>query len=93
MIVSGQHLSRPTLTISRPYDGIQPLTLNIDAQGTIGRDQKPTIHIYKWRPNHRVFPRPSLSIEHHELRPYDSWNDRAYRSTSDLRTGIVMPLP
>jgi len=37
--------------------------LNIDASDTSRQELKPTIHIYKWRPNHRVF-RPEFLIEH-----------------------------
>lgn len=64
------------MTVSKPYDETRP-TLNIDSPGTL-REQKPTIHIYKWRPNHRVF-RPDISIEH---QLHDSRNSQIHGSTS-----------
>lgn len=42
------------------------------------REQKPTVHIYKWRPNHRI-SRPDFSIEH---QLHDPRNDRIHGSTS-----------
>ncbi|XP_011882226.1 PREDICTED: uncharacterized protein LOC105569959 isoform X2 [Vollenhovia emeryi] len=72
-----QHFNRPTLTVSKPYDETRP-TLNIGGPGIIRQEQKPTIHIYKWRPNHRV-SRPGISIEH---RIHDSRNGRTHGSTS-----------
>lgn len=71
-----QRFNRPTLTISKPFDETRP-TLNIDAPDTF-REQKPTIHIYKWRPNHRV-SRPGISIEH---QLHDPRNGRTHGSTS-----------
>lgn len=72
-----QRLDRPTLSISKPCDETRP-TLNANAPGIVfRREQKPTIHIYKWRPN-RV-SRPSISIEH-QLDV--SRNDRTHGSTS-----------
>lgn len=65
------------MTISKPCDETRP-TLNIYAPGTFRREQKPTIHIYKWQPNHRV-SRPDFLIEH-QLR--DSTNDQIHGSTS-----------
>ncbi|EZA61284.1 hypothetical protein X777_11991, partial [Ooceraea biroi] len=72
-----RRFDRPTLIISQPHSGTRP-SLNIDAHDTSGREQRPRIHIYKWQPNHRVFPRPSLSIEH---QPYHSWSDQTRGST------------
>ncbi|EFN69137.1 hypothetical protein EAG_14395 [Camponotus floridanus] len=69
---------RPTLTIWKPHDGTRP-TLNIDAFGTFRREEKPTIHIHMWRPDHGIFSRPGLSIEH---KPRDSWTDQTHGSTS-----------
>lgn len=80
IIILDRPFSRPTLTISKPYDhsihGIRP-TLNIGIPDIPRREQKPTIHIYKWRPNHRVLPRPNLSIEHQQ---HNSWNSETYGS-------------
>ncbi|XP_012231269.1 uncharacterized protein [Linepithema humile] len=71
-----RRFGRPTLTISKPYDGRRP-TLNIGIADIHRREQRPTIHIYKWRPNHRVLPRPNLSIEH---RQHNSWNSQTHGS-------------
>ncbi|KAL6434281.1 hypothetical protein ACFW04_006011 [Cataglyphis niger] len=73
-----QRFNRPTLIIRKPYDGARP-TLNIDAYGSSRREEKPTIHIHKWRPDRRIFSRPGLTIEH---QPRDSWNDRTRESTN-----------
>ncbi|XP_029661873.1 uncharacterized protein LOC115234718 isoform X2 [Formica exsecta] len=73
-----QRFNRPTLTIWKPYDGTRP-TLDIDVYGSSRREEKPTIHIHKWRPDHQIFSRPGLSIEH---QPRDSWNDQTRGSTS-----------
>ncbi|XP_024882465.1 epidermal growth factor receptor substrate 15 homolog isoform X1 [Temnothorax curvispinosus] len=72
-----QRFNRPTLTVSKPCDETRP-TLNIDAPDAFRREQNPTIHIYKWRPNHRV-SRPSFSIEH---QLDDSRNGRIHGSTN-----------
>jgi len=76
IIILDQRFNRPTLTVSKPYDETRP-TLNIDTPGIL-REQKPTIHIYKWRPNYRV-SRPGISIEH---QLHDSWNSQIHSSTS-----------
>lgn len=70
-------LDRPTLTIWKPHDGTRP-TLNIDAFDASRREEKPTIRIHTWRPDHRIFSRPGLSIEH---KPRNSWNDQTHGST------------
>jgi len=70
------------LTISKPYDETRP-TLNIDASSTSRQELKPTIHIYKWQPNHRV-SRPKFLIEH---QIHDSKNDRTQGLTG-FQTGI-----
>ncbi|EFN80487.1 hypothetical protein EAI_08391 [Harpegnathos saltator] len=75
-----RRFGRPTVTILRPQDQRRP-TLSIEAHDTTNRQQTPTIHIYKWQPNHRVLPRPSLSIEH-ELRPHGSWSGQSHGSPS-----------
>ncbi|XP_025988571.2 uncharacterized protein LOC105196359 isoform X2 [Solenopsis invicta] len=72
-----QRFNRPTLTISKPCDEARP-TLNIYAPDTFRREQKPTINIYKWQPNHKI-SRPDFMIQH-QLR--DSSNDRIHGSTS-----------
>ncbi|XP_072767350.1 uncharacterized protein [Anoplolepis gracilipes] len=72
-----RRFNRPTLTIWKPYDGTRP-TLNIDAFGTSRQEERPMIHIHKWRPDHQIFSRPDLSIEH---QPRDSWNDQTREST------------
>ncbi|XP_012536120.1 uncharacterized protein LOC105836557 [Monomorium pharaonis] len=74
---SDQRFNRPTVTITKPCDETRP-TLNIYAPGTSRHEQKPTIHIYKWQPNHRV-SRPDFFIEH---RLRDSKNNRNHGSTS-----------
>lgn len=58
------------------------MTLNIDAHDISG--QKPTIRVYKWRPDRRVLPRPGLSIEHRELRPHESWSVDETRGSTGL---------
>lgn len=75
-----RRFGRPSLTILRPYDNKRP-TLNIEAHDTSSRQKKPTIHIYKWQPDHRTFPQPSLSVVH-ELRPDNSWNGQSHGSPS-----------
>lgn len=70
-----------TLTVSKPHDGRQT-TLTISKPDTYNRQQTPTIQIYEWQPNHRVLPRPSLSIEHREFQPHDSWNGQFHGSPS-----------
>lgn len=69
----------PTLTVSKPHeDGRRP-TLSVEAHDSW--QQKPTLHIYKWQPDRKLSPRPSLSIERHdELRPHDSWSSRSHES-------------
>lgn len=76
--ISDRRFNRPTLTIWKPHDGRRP-TLNIDAFDTSRREEKPTIRIHKWRPDHRIFSRPDLSIEH---QPRDPWNDQIRGSPS-----------
>ncbi|KAL0126151.1 hypothetical protein PUN28_004937 [Cardiocondyla obscurior] len=54
-----QRFNQPTLTISKPHVETRPV-LELDVSDR--REEKPTIHIYKWRPNHKT-SRPSISIE------------------------------
>ncbi|KAH0952465.1 hypothetical protein HN011_012441 [Eciton burchellii] len=67
-------LDRSSLIISQSHSGARP-SLNIDAHDTSRQEQRPRIRIYKWQPNRGVFPRPSLSIEHHQ--PHHSWSDQS----------------
>lgn len=53
--------------------------MNINAFGTSRREERPTIHIHTWRPDHRIFSRPDLSIEH---QPRDPWNHQIRGSPS-----------
>ncbi|XP_011707346.1 PREDICTED: uncharacterized protein LOC105462445 [Wasmannia auropunctata] len=72
--------NRPTLTIStKPRDETLP-TLNIDVSSTSNtrQEQEPTVHIYKWRPNHRV-SRPDFSID---FQLHDPRNGRTHGSPS-----------
>ncbi|XP_018363382.1 PREDICTED: uncharacterized protein LOC108761385 isoform X2 [Trachymyrmex cornetzi] len=64
-----QRFNRPTLIISKPWDETNRPTLNIDAHDTSRQEQKPTVHIHKWQPNHRI-SRPDFSIKHqlHDIR-------------------------
>ncbi|XP_029161919.1 uncharacterized protein LOC114933473 isoform X2 [Nylanderia fulva] len=72
-----RRFNRPTLTIWKPHDGRRP-TLNIDSC-TSRREERPTIHIHQWRPDHRIFSRPELSIKH---QPRDPWNHQIRGSPS-----------
>ncbi|XP_020297342.1 uncharacterized protein LOC109861908 isoform X2 [Pseudomyrmex gracilis] len=72
---------RPTLMISKPYDGTWP---QLHVGVTNRREQKPTVHIYKWHPNRGLPTRPGLSIEQ---QIHNSWNDRSHGSTG-LQIGV-----
>ncbi|XP_011632170.1 uncharacterized protein LOC105423903 [Pogonomyrmex barbatus] len=71
-----QYFNQPTFIVSR--DETRP-TLNIGVPGISIQEQKPTIHVSEWRPHHREFFRPSLSIEY---QLHNSRNDPADRSSS-----------
>ncbi|XP_014482067.1 PREDICTED: uncharacterized protein LOC106748243 isoform X2 [Dinoponera quadriceps] len=82
-----RRFGRPTLTVSRPHDERRPMLI-IEAHDTSNRQQTPTIHIHKWRPNQRVFPRPSLSIKRPEFRPRESWNDGQFHGSPSLHVEV-----
>lgn len=74
-------VDRPTLMISKPYDRTWP---QLHVGVTNRREQKPTVHIYKWHSNRGAPTRPGLSIEQ---QIHNSWNDRSHGSTG-LQIGV-----